>query len=185
MFGAYMFSYCWNLASLPDGFNLPQNITKSGTGFASNMFYQAGGPDFQINEGFMLPIGVSDEIGNSFARCFQLSETAPMQNRTAASIIGDCPTPTSPRQTFDYHFTDLDLIHVNWGGGYTPPTVGTPGTGDLDGDGFVTMDEVLTTARAALGDIGLSPEQLACIDMDGDGFITMFDVMQVYMMAIQ
>ena len=95
--------------------------------------------------------------------------------------------PADERETFDWHFIDIDFIPINWGGGgqTPPPTVGAPGTGDLNGDGFVTMNEVLICAQASLGDIGLSPEQLACIDMDGDGFITMFDVLQVYQKAIE
>jgi len=186
LFAWGMFSECSSLASLPSGFNLPQGITSAGIYFAANMFLMAGGPTFQINAEFSFPAGIPLFSINAFNMTFQLSPLAPVQARTAASIIGSCPTPMMEQSTFDYHFTDIDFIHVNWGGGgLTKPPVGLPGTGDLDGDGFVTMSEVLTCARAALGDIGLSPEQLACIDMDGDGFITMFDVMQVYMMAIQ
>ena len=185
-FASYMFADCTSLGELPAGFNLPQNIQVDGSFFAAFMFNGSGGPDFQINDEFCFPAGIRSNGAFSFQMALQLSDSAPMQRRTAASIIGSCPVPYNQRYTFNEHFSDIDYVAVNWGGGgqTPPPKVGAPGTGDLDGDGFVTMSEVLTCARASLGDIGLSPEQLACIDMDNDGFITMFDVLQVYVKAI-
>ena len=183
-FARNMFYNCASLTSLPEGFNLPQGINSVGSSFALQMFYLAGSSSFQINDGFRFPAGVPADTELAFSRSFQLSDAAPVQNRSAASIIGDCPTPTDERETFDAHFSDLESIAVNWGGSYTPPSVGGPGTGDLNGDGFVTMDEVMTTAQAAIGAIELSPEQFAAVDMDNDGAITMADVMLVYQAAV-
>ena len=180
-FAANMFEDCPSLQGLPAEFNLPQGLTSVGSQFAYRMFYGAGGSGFQINEGFQLPAVVLSISPWAFYQTFQLSENAPMQNRTAASIIGNCPTPDRLYFTFDDHFPDIDGIDIKWGGGLI---VLIPGTGDLSGDGVVTMDEVLTTAQAALADIGLSTEQLAVIDMDGDGFITMADVLMVYQLAV-
>ena len=183
-FAYYCFYDCSSLGPLPVGFNLPQNIADVGDRFAAYLFYLAGSPTFQINAEFRFPTGIGPDSSNAFYMAFALSSLAPAQSRTAASIIGGCPTPADMRTTFDTHFGDLDYIPINWGGkGLTPP-VGAPGTGDLNGDGFVTMNEVLICAQASLGDIGLSSEQLAAIDMDGDGFITMYDVMKVYERAI-
>ena len=183
-FAAGMFANCSSLDSLPAGFNLPQHINKVDIGFASQMFYAAGSVDFQINDGFRFPAGISADATLAFFYTFQLSENAPMQNRTAASIIGDCPTPANSRDTFDAHFSDLESIAFNWGNRYTPPPVGEPGSGDLNGDGFVTMDEVLITAYAAIGAAQLTPRQFAAIDMDNDGAITMADVMLVYQASV-
>ena len=184
-FAAGFATRCESLKSLPDGFNLPPGITSAGYGFAYELFYLAGGPGFQVNDGFSFPLGVPTSTSSTYTRCLVLSESAPMQNRSAASIIGDCPTPSSKRDSFDERFWDIDYIAENWGGsGLVPPPVGPPGSGDLNGDGFVTMDEVLTCARVAIGQISLNPPQLAAIDMDRDGVITMADVLSVYRAAI-
>jgi hypothetical protein len=57
------------------------------------------------------------------------------------------------------------------------PIVGPPGSGDLDGDGFVTLNEALRFARVVVGSETLNAEQLAAADMDQDGYITMTDVL--------
>ena len=185
-FAVRMFYRCTCLTTLPEGFNLPQNVYLTDEDFAVYLFLEAGSSTFQLNAEFCLPAGLPAASANAFYETFQLSKSAPMQNRTAASIIGGCPTPSSLRNTFDAHFSDIDYIAVNWGGGgLTPPSVGAPGSGDINGDGYVTMNEVLTCAQAALGDIGLSPTQLDAIDMDRDGVITMADVMLIYKASVQ
>jgi hypothetical protein len=51
-------------------------------------------------------------------------------------------------------------------------------SGDLDGDGFVTMAEVLIVAQIVVGGgRQITPAQFAAVDMDGDGRLTMADVM--------
>jgi hypothetical protein len=59
--------------------------------------------------------------------------------------------------------------------------VGAPGSGDINGDGVVTMGEALTVAQVIVGSsvIKLSPEQLAAADMDNDGVLTMADVVLI------
>jgi len=185
-FASYMFSFCENLTALPGGFNLPQNIATVDEAFAEGLFYESGGSSFQINDEFMLPASIPSDSSYSFSESFQLSESAPMQLRSATSIIGVCPLPSDERFTFDSHFTDIDFIPVNWGGKvFTPPPVtGLPGSGDYDGDGFVTMFEVMITVQAAMGEISINPDQFAALDMDNDGYITMADVIMVYQMAI-
>ena len=182
-FASSMFSGCSSLEALPAGFNLPQSIEVSVDRFANGMFSGAGGPSFQINDEFCFPRVVYSPNNSSFNQTFSLSANAPIQNRTAASIIGDCPTPVTAVRTFDSHFKDLPYIPVNWGGGGLP-RVGAPGSGDMDGDGFVTMGEVSICALAAIGAADLSPAQLDAIDIDRDGVITMADVMLIYKLAI-
>ena len=182
-FVIYLFDSCSSLATLPQGFSLPPNINTAGYNFASNMFHNAGSSTFQINDEFRLPVGLAADCTGAFGGAFQLSPDAPVQLRSAASIIGGCPTPADARYTFDSHFSDLPYIPVNWGGGGLP-RVGAPGSGDLDGDGFVTMSEVSICALAAIGSADLSPAQLDAIDIDRDGVFTMADVMLVYAIAI-
>ena len=59
------------------------------------------------------------------------------------------------------------------------PVLGGPGTGDLNADGAVTMDEAMLIAQIVAGDgaAGLTPAQFAAVDMDNDGSLTMADVM--------
>jgi hypothetical protein len=57
--------------------------------------------------------------------------------------------------------------------------VGTPGSGDFDGDGFVAGADILNTRRAAAGIITPSDSQFEAIDMDDDGFITGSDILKV------
>ena len=65
------------------------------------------------------------------------------------------------------------------------PPVGAPGSGDIDGDGEVTMYEVLIATRTAVGTGPvLTPAQLAAIDMDFDGEFTMADVIMIMRKAI-
>jgi len=184
-FAGSMFYNCESLDAMPGEFNLPQGINDlgsfiAGSSFASYMFYGAGSGSFQINDVFVFPANIPADSNNAFYQTFQLSPTAPIQNRTAESIIGDCPVPINQRQTFNTRFWDLDYIPVNWGGrGIKPPDVGAPGSGDINGDGLVTMDEVVITLRASISEYDLTPEQLAAIDMDFDGQISMADVILV------
>jgi len=185
-FARLMFYDCSSLAALPAGFSLPPNLNSNTTYFAERMFLAAGSPTFQINIEFRLPEGVPTSNTNNFYQTFNLSSQAPIQNRSAASLIGYCVTPTSSKGTFDGHFRDINYIPINWGGrGYAPPPTGAPRSGDFDGDGFVTMSDVLYVAQAALGGgVSMSPAQMAAIDMDGDGVFTMADVMQAYQRAL-
>jgi hypothetical protein len=185
-FAAALFTNCTSLTSLPTGFNLPQQITTTGKGFAYYLFYVAGGATFQINSEFTFSAGVPANTETAYFLAFQLSEFAPTQNRTATSIIGNCPTPESPRQTFDIHFSDINYIPINWGGaGQTQPGAGAPGSGDLWGTGTVTMDVALVIARVVTGGgMQLAPDQFAAVDMDFDGYITMADVILIMRKAI-
>ena len=178
-FARSMFEYCASLSVMPAGYNLPQDFEVSGGNFADYMFYKAGGLYFQINDEFRFPQRLSSQNIGNFCQTFWLSDNAPVQNRTAASIIGSCPAPASYAMTFDSHFSDRPFILVNWGGGGL-----TPRSGDLNGDGFVTMDEVNFCARVAISDIIPSPVQLAILDIDGDGVITMADIMLIFKLSI-
>ena len=177
----WMFNDCSSLANMPRAFNLPQGVTEAGINFAANMFYYAGGPTFQVNDVFCFPLGVRPDVSFAFGCILYLAANAPIQSRTAASIIGSYPLPNGmPRNAFGRHFTDLDYIPVGWGGGgMEPPPVGEPGSGDLNGDGVVTMDEVIMALRASVGSLTLTTAQFAAIDMDFDGAITVTDVVMM------
>jgi hypothetical protein len=56
------------------------------------------------------------------------------------------------------------------------PEVGAPGSGDVDGDGYVTMADVVVLMRAIAGQATLTPAQLAAADLDQDGYLTMADL---------
>ncbi|MDR1797128.1 MAG: dockerin type I domain-containing protein [Clostridiales Family XIII bacterium] len=65
-------------------------------------------------------------------------------------------------------------------GGTPPrPEYGEPGSGDLDGDGQVTMAEVTQLVQVIIGVGTLTDGQVLAADMDGDGVLTMADVVQV------
>ena len=178
-FARSMFENCASLSGMPAGYNLPQDFVVSGGNFANHMFYGAGGLFFQINDEFCFPQGLLSQNEGDYYEAFHLYTNAPVQNRTAASIIGLCPKPASYAGTFDSHFIDLPFIPTVWGGNGL-----TPRSGDLDGDGFVTMDEVNFCARAAIGNIIPSPVQIAILDIDGDGVITMADIMLIFKLSI-
>ena len=55
-------------------------------------------------------------------------------------------------------------------------SIGESGSGDLDGDGYVTLAEVINLIRYISGNIAATPEQMAVVDMDGDGYLSMIDV---------
>jgi hypothetical protein len=65
------------------------------------------------------------------------------------------------------------------------PSVGAPGSGDIDGDGVVTADEALSVVYAVVnGNIDLSPAQIAALDVDFDGALTMFDAIVIMQRAM-
>jgi hypothetical protein len=80
-----------------------------------------------------------------------------------------------------YNF-DADLVNdgypvLDWQGGTPPPTVGAPGSGDIDGDDLVTSSDVVALARAIVISLDqLNAAQIAAADMDDDGMLTMVDV---------
>ncbi|MCL2136740.1 MAG: hypothetical protein FWH40_04360 [Coriobacteriia bacterium] len=171
-FAYNLFENCSGLSGLPAGFNLPQGITEVGTRFAVAMFWDAGSKTFQLNDEFCFPAGIPADSIDAFYGVFNFANSVPIQNRTAISIIGDCPTPSTQRYTFNTRFRDIDDIPENWGVLIRLVT----GSGDLNGDGVVSMDEVVTTLQATIGTAELSSGQLGVIDMDRDGVITMADV---------
>ncbi|MCL2135915.1 MAG: leucine-rich repeat protein [Coriobacteriia bacterium] len=184
-FAVLMFYYCRSLSYLPTGFNLPQSIISVGTSFAERLFLDAGSNSFQINQDFCLPAGLANTGVNVLYQSFYLSDLAPIQNRAAALIIGSCLTPTTNRFTFDGHFRDIYYVPLNWGGsGMALPDTGAPGSGDLNGDGVVTMDEVVVCLQSTTSPIALSAGQYAAIDMDFDGVLTMSDVIMVLQRTI-
>ncbi|MDR3295248.1 MAG: dockerin type I repeat-containing protein [Clostridiales Family XIII bacterium] len=67
-----------------------------------------------------------------------------------------------------YHFNDEPLEDT-----------GAPGSGDIDGDGTVTITDALSAARAILNLESLSEAKKLAADMDEDGQITMTDVILI------
>jgi hypothetical protein len=57
------------------------------------------------------------------------------------------------------------------------PSVGAPGSGDLDGDGSVSAAESSAIMRAVLGQTTLTPAQKDALDMDRDGVLTAADML--------
>ncbi|MDR2956838.1 MAG: hypothetical protein LBU61_01470 [Coriobacteriales bacterium] len=180
-FGYQMFVRCQSLTGLPSGFNLPRSVISVGSNFAYGMFLWAGSSTFQINSEFTFPKGVPSNASNAYYRTFDLSDAAPIQNRTAVSIIGNSPTPDYSRLTFDDHFSDIHSIPINWGGRiFSYAEAGAPHSGDLFGTGHATMDVALLVARIAIGGgINLTEEQFTAVDMDSDGLLTMADVLLI------
>ncbi|MDR3296362.1 MAG: dockerin type I domain-containing protein, partial [Clostridiales Family XIII bacterium] len=60
-----------------------------------------------------------------------------------------------------------------------------PKSGDLDGDGNVTVGDALFTARALLGLGSLTDAQILAADVDNDGEITMADVIIIARLAAE
>jgi hypothetical protein len=59
------------------------------------------------------------------------------------------------------------------------PVTGAPHSGDFNGDGVVTVSEVIQIARLVLGlenPASLTPAQFAVVDMNGDGVLVVNDV---------
>jgi hypothetical protein len=78
-----------------------------------------------------------------------------------------------------YEYTDgRNHVYIKSEGSINRIGVGDPGSGDFDGDGSVTMSEVMIALRVVVG-IGadITQEQFAAIDIDFDGVLTMVDVM--------
>jgi hypothetical protein len=120
--------------------------------------------------------------GTTIITCGQ----AEANNLTGQSSLG-CPrnfvgiTEENFNDTFDNirgaRFTSgLDTIVIVRAGN---TGVGAPGSGDLDGDGIVTLAEAMMVAQAVIGGVSFTPEQKAAMDMDGDGVLTMADVILI------
>jgi len=176
-FAAWMLADCPSLDSLPPSFNFPQNLHSVGSNFAVCFLYASGSDTFQINDKLCFPSSVGEASANAWYKSLQLSDHAPLQNRLAASLIASCPTPPSKQETFGQMFRDIDYIAVNWGGkGLPAPPTGEAGSGDWNGDGVVTMDEVILALQATISNTGLDQAFIDVFDMDFDGMISMADV---------
>ncbi|MDR1712857.1 MAG: dockerin type I repeat-containing protein [Coriobacteriales bacterium] len=67
---------------------------------------------------------------------------------------------------------------------FTVLLIGDPGSGDVDGDGTVTVSDALVVARATVGVTSLTAAQLAACDMDGDGTLSMADAIAIVRRAV-
>jgi hypothetical protein len=130
---------------MPAGFNLPPGITVAETSFAYRMFYlctslTAVSDVFNLPQGFIsvespnfCTYMFSNNANLVFNDVFQLVDAQALgatigyyeqafegitaaQNRTAASIIGDVPTPVFNSYAFRNAtgFSDLDLLPSTW-----------------------------------------------------------------------
>jgi hypothetical protein len=95
---------------------------------------------------------------------------------TNPQIIAETQTCKTTYPNGSYFLGDIQFVLV------TP--VGAPGSGDFDGDGRVTMTEVITTLNVVIGRGIFTPEQKTSVDMDGDGVVTMTDVIKVLRRSI-
>jgi hypothetical protein len=67
---------------------------------------------------------------------------------------------------------------------HTPLRTGAPASGDLDGDGVVTITEVLLLVQYLTSGVELSPEQTLAMDLDNDGVLTMTDALLAIQLAM-
>jgi hypothetical protein len=87
----------------------------------------------------------------------------------------------SQRKPNYYEYTDnTNYVYVRSDGSIIDNSAGVPGSGDLYGRGYASMDVALAVARIVVGaEVNLSPPQFAAIDMDFDGVLTMTDVLLI------
>jgi hypothetical protein len=113
-FARNMFCDCTNLTSLPANFNLPPNITTVGTGFAGSMYY--GCSKLVFNSVFKFPQGLTQiQVDKTTVFFNTIQSCTASQSRTAASIIGTLPTPSTAKNTFTGSgFSDALTIPANW-----------------------------------------------------------------------
>jgi len=52
--------------------------------------------------------------------------------------------------------------------------------GDVDGDGVVSRNDYQLIADYTVGNVSLTPDQLARADVNGDGSVTIFDASLIY-----
>ena len=88
---------------------------------------------------------------------------------------------TSQRKPNYYEYTDnTNYVYVRSDGSIIDNSAGIPGSGDLYGRGYASMDVALVAARVVVGaEVSLTPAQFAAIDMDFDGALTMTDVLLI------
>ena len=124
MFANLMFSWCSGASfTMNNVFNLPSGITSSGFGLAYGMFRACTGNAFKVNSVFTFLQGDYGKTIVSQLMTYQATfdYIYNTQSRTARSIIGDLPEPSTNKSTFAdaTGFTDLAYVPVNWGG-YAP-----------------------------------------------------------------
>ena len=113
-----MFTNCYGTSfTMNKVFNLPQETTVN-SNFAYSMFQNCGGAAFMINAIFKFPVLSQSELDmyNTFANTFNLRTNAPLQTRTAESIINGNPVPSDDKNTFQNStcFSDYHDLHANW-----------------------------------------------------------------------
>jgi uncharacterized repeat protein (TIGR02543 family) len=124
-------NFCMN-----DVFNLPQSITTVGNYFTYGMFHFCSGGGFIVNSVFKFPVLDSTNLNKLyvFYQTFNSLGAAPVQGRTATSIINGNDVPAGYKGTFfgSDCFVDRVYIHENWGGDgelikvcYEPGLMGT------------------------------------------------------------
>jgi hypothetical protein len=97
-------------------------------------------------------------------------------------LTGEDHELTVNGETFNFAFdAETSTFSLIDDGG---PKVGAPGSGDIDGDGFVTMAEVTIALRAVVSGSGnLTSAQIDALDIDRDGVLTMADVIKIIRIA--
>ena len=126
-----MFAGCrGNAFTMNKVFRIPPHLIEkvySAVHFFSQTFYGCSGSAFQVNSVLVfktlsaaeLDIERKDSDGNATPRGAYrntFSGCTTPQTRTAASIIGNNPTPTQPHNTFGTGFPDWNSIDPNWRG---------------------------------------------------------------------
>jgi hypothetical protein len=150
-------------------------------------------PEYDIPDSVVgtaiIPIDVSSGASGGYPdrhSYFAMSLPEGITIDAATGIISGTPTAEAAAGTATVFVADPvganTAIIIDYGV-ITRPQVGAPGSGDLDGDGIVTVAEAMQAAQAVVSGSGLSPAQIAIMDIDGDGLLTMADVILVIRIA--
>jgi hypothetical protein len=156
------------------------NIGKVGSGgeaFGGVVGEGAGNPTV-INSYF---------LDTSAAKLVGTGRTSGIDELSGAKIAEEIKTPEFAAQLGEAFVSVAGEWPQLADGSIVPPAVGAPGSGDLNGDGAVTVNEALAAAQAVVSGIagtGLTSAQVAALDMDGDGRLTMADVVRVLRAAV-
>jgi hypothetical protein len=136
-----------------------------------------------------IPASVIGIEGYAFYGCSSLA---------ALTFLGDSAPTLAANNVFAYLPAEGTLYYPDGAQGYTDGRFaaaalpsgwvftpvggegfGEPGSGDIDGDGFVTASDALAVASSVVSGTGLDSGQKAAADIDNDGLLTMADVVLI------
>jgi hypothetical protein len=186
----------WNATLNITGGTIADN-TVSGTGVGSAILRENNNQIINIGSGTsisgIVQLKTAQPTNPTLAKA-TFAINSPLINSIAYASSGNGREDELVAQAaIGYTLTAADAAKFVWGGSgewyfkldgnqirltATPPspTVGAPGSGDLDGDGTVTAAEAVLVAHYIVSGGALTPAQILAADMDGDNVLTMVDV---------